>query len=157
RRRDFRPHRESASFWARRSQRRNSARCALSSTAMRSRALAFFALAFALVGLGASVASLIDYMTPAPMFCAESGCATVRNSVWAHPLGIPLPALGIAYFVAMAVLAFLPRPRLRVALAAIGAGVGVGLICLQAFEIGAWCKLCLIADPSAIVSALVVV
>src|SRR5262245_54713342 len=124
---------------------------------MRSRALAFFALAFALVGLGASVASLIDYMTPSPTFCAESGCATVRNSAWAHPLGIPLPALGIAYFIAMSVLAFWPQPRLRIALAAIGGGVGVGLICLQAFAIGAWCKLCLIADPAAIASALVVI
>src|SRR5215510_7328108 len=100
---------------------------------MRSRALGFFALAFALVGLGASIASLVDYVTPAPTFCAESGCETVRNSAWAHPLGIPLPALGIAYFIAMSVLGFVARPRLRLALAALGGAVGVALILLQAF------------------------
>src|SRR5262249_14015910 len=61
------------------------------------------------------------------------------------------------YFIAMAVLAFLPRRRLRIALAAVGGGVGVGLICLQAFAIGAWCKLCMIADPSAIAGAIAVI
>jgi predicted DsbA family dithiol-disulfide isomerase/uncharacterized membrane protein len=125
---------------------------------MRSRALALatLALALALIGLGASIASLIDYLGPAPTFCSESGCATVRNSAWAHPLGIPLPVLGIAYFATMSVLAFWPRKRLRIALAAIGGGVGLALILIQALSIGAWCKLCLVADPAAIVGALAV-
>ncbi|HEY5952624.1 MAG TPA: DsbA family protein [Kofleriaceae bacterium] len=124
---------------------------------MRSRALAFFALAFALIGLGASIASFVDYLRPAPTFCAESGCATVRASGWSNPLGIPLPALGTIYFIAMAVLAFWSRPKLRVVLAALGAAVGISLIALQAFSIGAWCKVCLVADPAAIVSAILVV
>ena len=34
------------------------------------------------------------------------GCATVRASAWSHPLGIPMPAIGIAFFAAMIVLAF---------------------------------------------------
>jgi len=124
---------------------------------MRSRALAFFALAFALIGLGASAASLVDYLTPAPTFCAEAGCATVRQSGWSHPLGVPMPVLGIVYFVAMSVLAFWEKPKLRVVLAAVGCAVGIGLIALQAFSIGAWCKLCMIADPAAIASAILVV
>lgn len=123
---------------------------------MRSRALAVLALALALIGLGASVASLIDFLGPAPTFCAESGCATVRSSAWARPLGIPLPVLGIAYFATMSLLAFWPRRRLRVALAAIGGSVGLALILIQALSIGAWCKLCLVADPAAIAGALVV-
>jgi uncharacterized membrane protein/predicted DsbA family dithiol-disulfide isomerase len=123
---------------------------------MRSRALAVVALVLALVGLGASVASLVDYLSPAPTFCSESGCATVRLSAWAHPLGIPLPMLGIAYFLAMIVLAFLPRKRTRMVLAAVGAAVGITLILVQALSIGAWCKLCLVADPAAIAGALVV-
>jgi uncharacterized membrane protein/protein-disulfide isomerase len=123
---------------------------------MRSRALAVIALVLALIGLGASVASLIDYFGPAPTFCSESGCATVRSSVWARPLGIPLPILGIAYFAAMSVLAFLPRKRTRIALAAVGAAIGIALILIQAIEIGAWCKLCLVADPAAIAGALAV-
>lgn len=110
-----------------------------------------------LVGLAASVASLYDYVGPAPAFCAESGCATVRASAWSHPLGIPMPALGILFFAVMLVLAFVERPRLRVALAATGAAWGVVLIALQAFVIHAWCKLCLIADPSVIVTGLAVI
>src|SRR5688572_11694875 len=117
---------------------------------MRSRALAVLALVLALIGLGASVASLIDYLGPAPTFCSEGGCETVRNSGWARPLGVPLPIIGIAYFLAMSVLAFVPRPRVRIALAALGAGGGIALILIQAFAIGAWCKLCLVADPAAI-------
>jgi uncharacterized membrane protein/predicted DsbA family dithiol-disulfide isomerase len=123
---------------------------------MRSRALAILALVLALVGFGASVASLFDYLAPTPTFCSETGCATVRQSGWAHPLGIPLPILGIAYFLAMAVLAFLPRSRARFVLAGVGAAVGIALILIQAISIGAWCKLCLIADPAAIAGALVI-
>ncbi len=123
---------------------------------MRSRVLGVAALVLALVGFGASAASLYDYLTPAPTFCAASGCETVRNSAWAAPLGIPLPILGIAYFAAMSVLAFLPRRRVRIALAAIGGGVGAALIAVQAFDIGAWCQLCLIADPAAILGAIAV-
>lgn len=124
---------------------------------MRSRVLAVAALVLALIGLGASVASLIDYLGPAPTFCSESGCVTVRSSAWAAPLGIPLPIFGVAYFTAMAVLSFLPRRRIRIALAAIGGAAGIGLILIQAFAIGAWCKLCLVADPAAIAGALAVV
>ncbi len=64
-----------------------------------------------------------------------------------------MPILGIAYFAAMLVLAFVDRPRLRKALAIAGAGWALLLIGLQAFSIGAWCKLCMVADPSAIVLA----
>jgi uncharacterized membrane protein/protein-disulfide isomerase len=110
-----------------------------------------------LIGLAASVASLYDYLGPAPAFCAETGCATVRASAWAHPLGIPMPVLGILFFAVMLVLAFVERPRLRVALAATGAAWGVVLIALQAFVIHAWCKLCLIADPSAIMTGVAVI
>ena len=86
------------------------------------------ALATASIGLAASLASLVD--TVDPTFCSESGCATVRTSAWAHPLGIPMPVLGIGFFAAMLVLAVRRRrPRLRRALAAIaGAAWAVLLI-----------------------------
>jgi uncharacterized membrane protein/predicted DsbA family dithiol-disulfide isomerase len=117
---------------------------------MSPRARSVIALVAAVIGLGASIASLYDYLGPAPAFCAESGCATVRASAWAHPLGIPMPVVGIAFFATMLVLSFLDRPRVRVALAATGAAWAVALIALQAFVIHAWCKLCMIADPAAI-------
>lgn len=116
---------------------------------MRSR-LTLVALGFAAIGLAASIASLIDYFGATATFCAETGCATVRESAWAHPLGIPLPVLGCAYYLAALVLGFVDAPRLRRTLAVMGAIAGLGLIALQAFAIGAWCKLCLIADPAAL-------
>ncbi len=109
-----------------------------------------------MVGLGASIASSIDYFGASATFCAETGCATVRESGWAHPLGVPMPVLGIAFFVSALVLGFVNAPRLRHALAVTGAAVAVLLILVQAFVIGAWCKLCMVADPAAIGYALAV-
>jgi len=111
------------------------------------------ALIAALVGLGASIASAIDDLGPAITFCAETGCQTVHQSWWARPLGIPMSLLGVAFFATMLGLGFTDRRRLRVVLAIGGAAWAAWLIVLQAFSIGAWCKLCLVADPSAIVLA----
>ena len=118
--------------------------------------LAVTAVGIAVIGLAASVASLIDYLGASPTFCAEAGCATVRESAWAHPLGIPLPVLGIAFFTAALALGFVHAPRLRRALAITGAIGAAALIAVQAFAIGAWCKLCLIADPAALGYAIAV-
>jgi uncharacterized membrane protein/predicted DsbA family dithiol-disulfide isomerase len=99
---------------------------------------------------------MIDHLGATATFCAETGCDAVRASAWARPLGVPMPALGIAFFAAALVLGFVEAPRLRRALAIGGALWAVALIALQAFVIGAWCKLCLIADPAAIGYAVVV-
>lgn len=112
--------------------------------------LSLAALGFAVVGLGASIASLIDTFATSPTFCAETGCATVRESAWAHPLGIPMPILGVVFYLAAIALGFVDAPRLRRVLAIAGAAAALGLIALQAFVIDAWCKLCLVADPAAI-------
>jgi protein-disulfide isomerase len=105
------------------------------------------------VGLAASLASLIDDLGPAPAFCAESGCETVRTSAWARPLGVPMSLLGVGYFGVMLALAFVDRPRLRAALAIAGGAWGAGLLAVQALAIGAWCTLCVVADSAAIVLA----
>jgi uncharacterized membrane protein/predicted DsbA family dithiol-disulfide isomerase len=118
--------------------------------------LSVLALAIAVVGLAASIASLIDTLAAAATFCAETGCATVRESAWAQPLGIPMPVLGVAFFSAALMLGFVDAPRLRRALAIAGAAVAIALIGVQAFVIGAWCKLCMIADPAAIAYAIAV-
>ncbi|HSR96417.1 MAG TPA: thioredoxin domain-containing protein [Kofleriaceae bacterium] len=117
--------------------------------------LSLAALAFAVVGLGASIASLIDTFGASPTFCAE-GCATVRESAWAHPLGIPMPVVGVVFFLAAVVLGFVEAPRLRRALAIGGAAGALFLIGVQAFAIGAWCKLCMVADPAALAYAILV-
>jgi len=107
----------------------------------------------AVVGFAASLTALIDDLGGGPTFCAESGCEIVRASAWARPLGIPMSVLGVGFFAAMLVLAFANAPRLRRWLALAGGAWAVWLIGLQAFAIGAWCKLCLVADPSAIAHA----
>src|SRR5690349_259158 len=75
--------------------------------------LSVAALGVAIVGLGASIASLVDYLGASPAFCAETGCATVRESAWSHPLGVPMPLLGIAFFAAAIGLGLVEAPRLR--------------------------------------------
>lgn len=120
------------------------------------RALSLGAIASAIVGLGASLTSLIDDLGGAPTFCAETGCELVRTSAWARPLGIPMSLLGVLFFSAALALAFVHAPRLRRWLAIAGGAWALWLIALQAFAIGAWCKLCLVADPAAIVHAALV-
>ncbi len=112
--------------------------------------LSLAALGFAVIGLAASSASLIDFLGASPTFCAETGCAAVRESAWAHPLGVPMPVLGLVFFTAAIVLSFVEAPRLRRGLAITGAAWAMLLIGVQAFAIGSWCKLCLVADPAAI-------
>jgi uncharacterized membrane protein/predicted DsbA family dithiol-disulfide isomerase len=119
---------------------------------MRWRFVSVAALAVSSIGLATSLASLVAYFDPT--FCSASGCATVRSSAWSHPLGVPMPVFGIAFFGAMTVLAFLERPRVRRHFALAGASCAVGLILLQAFTIHAWCTLCLIADQAAILLAI---
>ncbi len=127
---------------------------------MRSRSIVSgLAIGLAIVGLAASIASFVDYFAQSPTFCAETGCATVRESAWAHPLGIPMPVLGIGFFATQLVLMFVATRRARAAqvmLAVAGAAWAAFLIGLQAFSIGAWCKLCMIADPAAVLFALAV-
>ena len=121
------------------------------------RALTLGAIAAAIVGLAASLTSLVDDLGGAPTFCAETGCEIVRTSAWARPLGIPMSVLGVLFYAAALALAFVPAPRLRRWLAIAGGAWAVWLIALQAFVIEAWCKLCLVADPAAIVHAILVV
>ena len=116
--------------------------------------LSLTAFILSVAGFGASLASLIDYR--APTFCAESGCDIVRASSWAHPLGIPMPLFGLAFFAAMIALSFVSRPGLRLVVALAGAAWAIALIAIQAVVIGAWCKLCMIADPIAILLGITV-
>lgn len=114
--------------------------------------------ALALVGLVVSVALAIDYLGPAPAYCAASGCATVRASSWSHPLGVPMPVVGAAFFaIALGLVALAPRSRIRRAWLVAGGAAGLGLVVLQGAVIGAWCKLCMIVDGAAIALAVLAV
>jgi uncharacterized membrane protein len=123
---------------------------------MKERAFATYgALAAAIVGFGASLATAIDDLGPEPTFCNEA-CDVVRQSVWAKPLGIPMSLLGVLFFATMIGLAFVERPKLRRVIAVAGAAWAIWLVVLQGVVIEAWCKLCLVADPAAVAVAVFV-
>jgi uncharacterized membrane protein/predicted DsbA family dithiol-disulfide isomerase len=108
-------------------------------------------------GLAASTALLVDYVRPRPVFCAlGGGCDAVRHTVFAAPLGVPMPAIGIAGFLAVGVAALLPGPRARIvqmALSAAAGLLGLLLLAVQA-RMGDLCAYCCVADVSGMASAL---
>jgi protein-disulfide isomerase len=112
----------------------------------------------ALVGLVLSTALLVDSVAPAPAFCAEGGCAAVRATGWATPLGVPLPAVGIGFFaLALGLGAAGPAAHRARRLLAIGGGLAaLGLLVLQGLVIGAWCQLCVVVDVTAVLHAIAV-
>jgi protein-disulfide isomerase len=63
---------------------------------------------------------------------------------------------GVIFFAAMIALAFAARPKLRLGLALFGAAFALMLVGVQAFELHAWCKLCMISDSSATLLALAI-
>jgi len=127
-----------------------------------SRIPAWIGLGTAVIGLGASLSSAVDYFAPEPAFCGDTGCASVKSSAFSSVLGVPTPLLGVAFFSLAIVLSFSARTlpswtataRRPIALA--GGVVGIGLILVQGFAVHAWCKLCLVADMAGILHAAVV-
>lgn len=106
-----------------------------------------------LVGLVFSALLYAEYQSPGSGVCevVGGGCNEVRMSAYSSIAGIPVPNLGIAYFLALLTVVVLPALRqVLVPLAAVGAIAGLTFIGLQAFVIGAFCPLCLVVDLSAI-------
>lgn len=109
--------------------------------------------AFALLGLGVSVLLLAEYGGAAhTALCGVGGgCDVVRHSGWASPFGIPLPALGIVFFTVLFGAGVEPAlRRFRPVIAGGGAAAGLAFLAIQAFDLGAFCWLCVIVDVSAI-------
>jgi protein-disulfide isomerase len=111
-----------------------------------------------LIALATSVALLADYTSQSPAFCtsADTGCGAVRQSGWGYPLGIPMPALGIAGFALLFSLSMFESPARRRALPIVaGAGglAALGLLVLQAVTLKTFCALCVIVDLAGVVAA----
>jgi protein-disulfide isomerase len=113
-----------------------------------------------LVGLSASAALLVDYARQRPVFCAEGGgCDAVKHTPLAMPLGLPMPAFGLAGFCLLLVLALLRghTPRALHCVASLfGASIGAGLIAAQ-IAIGQYCAYCLATDLAALTAAAIAV
>lgn len=107
-----------------------------------------------LAALVASAILLVDYVRPAPVFCAaEGGCSIVRRTAIAYPFGVPLPVFGISGFVAIAIASLVSGPRGRVvqlALALVGALAAAALLAVQA-AMKTFCPFCAVADGAALV------
>lgn len=84
---------------------------------------------------------------------ANSGCEEVAASAWSAAAGVPLAAVGLAFFASLGILLalslFLGAPldsrpaRLALRLVGLALVVDVFLLGVQAFSIGAFCSLCL--------------
>lgn len=113
-------------------------------------------LAPVLVALTTSAVLAVDYLRDEPVFCAEGGgCAEVRRSAVAGALGVPLPLVGLAGFLALGIVSLLPGRLARWAqlgVAAVGAVAGTSLLFAQ-WRLGAWCTFCVTTDFSALVAA----
>ena len=118
---------------------------------------AIAATVLALVGLAISAALLVDSLRPAPTFCAAGGCGEVRASAWSHPLGVPMPLVGVIFFALVLALGCADAPRARRAVALLGGAGAVALLALQGLVIGSWCRLCVATDLAAILHAALVI
>ncbi len=113
-----------------------------------------------LAALFASVALLIEYQRAGdPAFCGVgSGCMAVRMSPYSRLFDVPLPTWGLIAFSSLFGIAMTARDRawhgIVAVLSGLGALVAGYLVYLQAFEIRAFCKWCILADSGAFVAAI---
>jgi protein-disulfide isomerase/uncharacterized membrane protein len=113
-------------------------------------------IALTIVALASSTILLVDYVKPAPVFCEpDGGCGMVKRTIFAYPLGIPMPLLGTSYVFGVGLAACLPGRRARVAqllLAGVGAVVAIGLLVVQ-FLISQFCPYCIAVDAAVVLIA----
>lgn len=109
-----------------------------------------------LVGLFDALYLWWTYTSPSrPMVCVGTGCDAVRDSPFAYPMGIPMPAPGALMYAVLALLVF-AEPlfqegwkrvvRYTVAgISGVGFFVSLYLTGVEAFVLHAWCFWCVIS------------
>jgi uncharacterized membrane protein len=126
---------------------------------MSARALRFAAAAAALAGAGVTAYLLSVRWGGGQLLCRTGGCETVQSSGYAEVVGIPVAALGLGAYAAIAFLALLASPvalaaALSLALAA--CAFSGYLLVVQLTVIGELCDWCLVNDAVVGVVALLV-
>jgi uncharacterized membrane protein/predicted DsbA family dithiol-disulfide isomerase len=109
----------------------------------------------ALAGVTASAMLAVDYLRPAPVFCAEaSGCEAVRHTLFAAPLGIPMPVVGLIGFVAIGATGLVAGRKARLLELALSGGAALVGLLLLFVQVGLhrFCPYCCVADASGIAS-----
>ena len=120
------------------------------------------AVAGALLGAAASAYLLVDYVFGGGICLTGSGCDLVRASMLAYPFGIPMPLLGLAFYLVAAALVLAPTPRMLgvpvplviVGWASVGVAVMAVLTAIELFVIGAVCSWCLISAFASVILAI---
>lgn len=118
------------------------------------RALPLLALRVScLPAIAASAALTREYRSYDPSFCApDSGCSALRQTDLAHlwGLGVTLPELGLAAFLAIFCLSLTRHKKLAGVLGIVAALLGAVFIALQALALQTFCWLCIVVDLSAL-------
>jgi uncharacterized membrane protein len=101
--------------------------------------------------IGAGIAAYLTYahLTNTQLACATGGCETVQHSKYSELAGIPVAALGLAGYVAMAATAAFRTDLIRAAgavFALAGFAFAVYLIYVQIALIEAICQWCMMSD-----------
>lgn len=111
----------------------------------------------ALVALAGSLISLIDAGRDATLLCGfESGCAEVTGSSYGRIGPIPLPVLGVLFFLTFYLATLFPFSERAIGPMALLAGVaGITLLGIQVFLLRRFCRICLIVDAAAMLLAVV--
>lgn len=120
------------------------------------------ALVGALLGAFASAYLLVDYVFGSGICLTGSGCDVVRSSALAYPLGIPMPLLGLGFYLAAIVLLLMDPGRvvagfrlrvLAVGWAVLGLAVMAVLTFVELFVIGAVCSWCMLSTVASVLLA----
>jgi uncharacterized membrane protein/glutaredoxin len=111
-------------------------------------------LGAASVGLLVSAYLLLLDLTGSNALCvAGADCDIVRASAYGRVFGLPMALLGVGYFLAVVVTAFLRtawQPRLLQVLGGVGLGAAALFVVVQGLVLQAWCPYCLVADGAAL-------
>ena len=121
---------------------------------------------FSLLGLAVASFLLYEYSLSGPIVCPTGiGCDIVRASPYSNFFGIPIPILGVIFYLTMAVLSVihtheLPRKlirKLQLLIAVAGVGFGVYLTFLEGFVIKAFCFWCVLSFIISIIILLAII
>lgn len=120
------------------------------------------ALIGALLGAFASAYLLVDYAFGSGICLTGSGCDVVRASDFAYPLGVPMPLLGLGFYLAAVALLLMDPERsvagigvrtITLAWALLGVGVMAILTSIELVVIRALCSWCLLSTIASLVLA----
>ena len=116
---------------------------------MSDRALRIAVAVLALAGAGIAGYHTYAKYADTTIACATGGCETVQSSEYAEILGLPVPVLGLAGYLAILATALFAGEHARLAGAALALGglaFSAYLVVVQIVAIGAFCQWCLASD-----------